>query len=113
VRARQDLEDTHLILGIVTSAFTVGAIIVATVLFALAHKQVRSWVIVVIVLVALLLIAISYVGGRRHSPGVDDQAVMRAKAKAERALEEVTVATSYLSNIDDIMTGIHLREQFG
>jgi hypothetical protein len=101
VKARQDLEDTNLFLAFITSAFTVGAIIVATILYARAHRNVPSWSIVAIAIVALVLIAISYLLGRRHRADAGPSATAEARAKAERALEEVTVATSYLSNIDD------------
>jgi len=86
-----------------------GRHLVGAVAYAVSNKQAPAWSIVVIAAIGIGLIVVAYFGGRRHGGGKDEDTqrlVADAKSKAERALDELTVATSYLSTIDDVMTGI-------
>jgi hypothetical protein len=115
-QSARDLDILGRISEIVVAVATIGGLVVAAVLLGLHHKPFAAWTFVVVAALAVVLVGAAYLLGRRHRPGVSPVArelkteLEAAQADAERALTEVTVATSYLSSIDDFMSGI--REAF-
>lgn len=89
---------------------TALGLFVAGILFVAYHGPVPAWSLVVAGVVAIAATVIAYLIGLRRSP--DDEkdgsgdALRSALASAERALAEATVSTNYLSNIDDLLTGM-------